>query len=108
MVAPPCALVVGTQGGRNILCLGIVVIEKNNTFAAVTRKLFGMNKKEKGDQPYQVVSDEELGQISGGSEALIGADPCELNSTEEHCLAESGCSWRSSDSSCHRRGLKVF
>ena len=55
-----------------------------------------------------MVSDEELGQISGGREALIGVDPCELNSTEEHCLAESGCSWRSSDSSCHRRGLKVL
>ena len=108
MVAPPCALVVGTQGDRNGIRLGVVVIEKNNIFAAVTRKLFGMNKKEKGDQPYQVVSDEELGQISGGREALIGADPCELNSTEEHCLAESGCSWRSSDSSCHRRGLKVL
>ena len=83
-------------------------MKKNNTFIAVTRKLFGMNKKEKGDQPYQVVSDEELSQISGGREALIGVDPCELNSTEEHCLAESGCSWRSSDSSCHRRGLKVL
>lgn len=65
-----------------------------------------MKEIQKKNQTYQVIDDEELGQVSGGG-ALTGTDPCEQNRTEESCLSV-GCRWQSSDNSCHRRGIQVL